>query len=373
MRLLLLACILFSSLCIKAQNYYLFAGTYTFGKSKGIYVYQFNSNTGDIQWISNTDSSSNPSFIALSPNGNYLYAANETGKENPGHVTAYSFNKENGKLTFLNQQRSGGDAPCFVTTDKSGKWAVTANYSGGSLSAFPINTNGSLQHYSQLIQHKGKSINSERQEKAHVHSIFFTPDYKYILSPDLGMDKTMIYTFNASLHKPLHAASIPFIKSTPGSGPRHIAFHPNHKFVYIIEELSGTIKTCSYKNGVLKQMQTIATHPADYKGQSGAADIHISPDGKFLYASNRGDENNIAIFSINVINGKLTNIGYQPSGGIKPRNFIIDPSGRFLLVANQNTNNIVVFKRDMQSGLLQQTTQQIEVPDPACLQLLEKN
>ncbi len=372
MRLLFLACIIFSSFIAQAQNYYLFAGTYTSGKSKGIYVYQFNSNTGDVQWISNTDSCNNPSFITLSPNGNYLYAVNETGKETPGHVSAYSFNKKNGQLSFLNQQLSGGDDPCFVTTDKNGKWAVVANYSGGSLSAFPIRTDGSLQHYSQLIQHKGKSINKERQEKAHVHSAFFTPDYKFILSPDLGMDKTMTYKFNALLHHPLQAAAVPYTKSIPGSGPRHIAFNPNNKFVYIIEELSGTVKVCSYKNGILKSIQTIATHPANYKGQPGSADIHISPDGKFLYASNRGDENNIAIFSINRANGKLTSIAYQPTAGIQPRNFIIDPSGRFLLVANQQTNNIVIFKRDEQTGLLQQTAQQVEIPNPVCLQLLKQ-
>jgi len=372
MRLLLISLILSLSFSATAQDYYLFAGTYTSGKSKGIYVYQFNSNTGDVQWVSNTDSCVNPSFITLSPDGNYLYAVNETGKTIPGHVSAYAFNKENGKLRFMNQQLSGGDDPCFITTDTSGKWAIVANYSGGSLAAFPININGSLNHYSQLIQHKGKSINKQRQEKAHVHSTFFTPDYKYVLAPDLGMDKTMTYKFNAALHKPLLPAVVPYTNSIPGSGPRHIVFHPNNKFVYIIEELSGTVKACSYKNGILKPIQTIATHPSDYKEQPGSADIHISPDGKFLYASNRGNENNIAIFSINNNSGRLTSVGYHATGGVQPRNFIIDPSGNFLLVANQASDNIVVFKRNIETGLLQQMTQQIEIPNPVCLQLLKK-
>ena len=372
MRVLLAICISFCALLGSAQNYYMFVGTYTTGKSKGIYVYKFNSKNGEVSYVSNTDSCTNPSFLSVSPNGKYLYAVNETGRELPGHVSAFEFDKAKGKLSFLGQQLSGGDDPCFVTTDQSGHWVIVGNYSGGSLAAFPVNGDGSLEPYSQLIQHKGNSANKQRQEKAHVHATFFSPDYQYILAPDLGMDKVMVYQFNATNKKPLKAAAVPFMASAPGSGPRHIAFHPNKKFVYLVEEMSGTVKTFAYNNGVLKPLQTIATHPDTFKGQPGSADIHISPDGKFLYASNRGDENNLAIFSIDVATGKLTSIGYQSIAGQQPRNFIIDPSGKYLLVANQKTNNIVVFKRDLHTGLLQTTLQQIEVPNPVCLQMLEK-
>ena len=372
MRFLSAICICFCTLLGAAQNYYLFVGTYTTGKSKGIYVFQFNSKNGEVSYVSNTDSCTNPSFLSVSPNGKYLYAVNETGREQPGHVSAFAFDKNKSELTFINQQLSGGDDPCFVTTDQSGKWIVVANYSGGSLSAFPVNEDGSLQPYSQLIQHKGTSINKQRQEKAHVHSTFFSPDYQYILAPDLGMDKVMVYQFASAGKKPLKPAPVPFTASIPGSGPRHIAFHPNKKFAYLIEEMSGTVKTFTYNKGLLNPIQNIATHPDTFKGQPGSADIHVSPDGKFLYASNRGEENNLAIFSIDPATGKLTGKGFQEITGAQPRNFIIDPSGRYLLVANQKTNNIVVFKRDMVTGLLQPTLQQIEVPSPVCLQMLEK-
>lgn len=371
MRSLLAFCFCFLSLALGAQEYYLFVGTYTTGKSKGIYVYKFNAANGEVQWVSNTDSSVNPSYLALAPNGNYLYAVNETGREQAGKVSAYAFDKKNGTLSFINQQLSGGDDPCYITVHPSGKWAVVGNYSGGNLSAFSINADGSLQPFAQLIQHKGSGPNTARQTSAHVHSTFFTPDYRYVFVPDLGMDKVMVYQFNPAAQKPLKPAPVPFSASAPGNGPRHLAFHPSQKIVYRIEELSGTVTVSQYSQGVMKNIQTIATHPSGFKGQPGSADIHISPDGKFLYASNRGDENNIAIFSVNPQTGMLTAAGYQSCGGATPRNFIIDPTGNYLLVANQKTNNIVVFKRDKVTGQLQPTLQQIEVPNPVCLQLLQ--
>lgn len=373
MRRLLVTVLFFSfASLINAQDYYLFVGTYTTGKSKGIYVYKFDSHNGEVQWVSNTDSSTNPSYLALSPDGKYVYAVNETGREQAGKVSAYAFDKQTGSLSFINQQLSGGDDPCFVAVHPSGKWAVVGNYSGGNLSAFPINADGSLKPFAQLIQHKGSGPNTARQTSAHVHSTFFSPDYRYVFAPDLGADKVVAYQFNPAAAKPLKPAAVPFSASAPGSGPRHLAFHPNQKFVYRIEELSGTVTASTYKDGVMKNIQTIATHPADFKGQPGSADIHISPDGKFLYASNRGEENNIAIFSVDAVTGKLAAAGYQSTGGVAPRNFIIDPTGNYLLVANQKTNNIVVFKRDQTTGQLQPTLQQIEVPNPVCLQLLKR-
>ncbi|NCT93764.1 MAG: lactonase family protein [Chitinophagaceae bacterium] len=352
-----------------AQDYYLFVGTYTSGDSKGIYVYRFNNATGTAQWVSNTDSCSNPSFLSLAPNGQYVYAVNETGGKQPGRVSAYRFDAQTGRLHFMNTQASGGDHPCFVTTDQTGKWVIAGNYTGGNLSALKVNPDGSLAPAAQIIQHEGSSANKQRQNKAHVHSTFFAPDFKQLLVPDLGMDKVMLYDFNPGNPQPLSTSKQAYVAAAPGSGPRHLVFHPNKQFVYVLEELSGTIKSYTYRNGKLEDLQVIATHPDDFKGQPGSADIHISPDGKFLYASNRGEENNLAIFTIDPGTGKLKANGYQAIPGKGPRNFIIDPSGKHLLVANQYTNNIVIYAVNTATGALTEQSQ-IAVPNPVCLKLL---
>lgn len=372
MRILLAFCLSCCLLIVSAQNYYLFVGTYTGGKSKGIYVFQFNAKNGEVQWVSNTDSADNPSFLAIAPDGKHLYSVNETDRDHSGKVSAYSFDAANGSLHLLNQVASGSENPCHVSITHDGKWIAVANYTGGSLAMFPVNSDGSLKPYTQHIIHKGKSVNPVRQEKAHVHSVFFSPDEHFLYTPDLGMDKVTVYRFNPQSKKPLSPAPVPYISTTPGAGPRHISFSPDKKFLYLIEEMGGSVNVYQYANGSTRFVQRIATHPDQYTGLPGSADIHLSPDGKFLYASNRGDENNIAIFSVDKQTGKLTHIGYQPCGGLQPRNFIIEPTGNFLLVANQKTNNIVVYRRDKETGLLQATLQQIEVPSPVCLQMLAK-
>ncbi|MDP4285627.1 MAG: lactonase family protein [Bacteroidota bacterium] len=368
--LLVFTCI---SLFTSAQKYYLFIGTYTNTGSKGIYVYNFDATNGNVQWISNTDSANNPSYLTVSKNGNYVYAVNETSGANPGRVSAYSFNKKNGKLHFLNTQFSGGEAPCYVATSMDGKWLTVANYSSGSATAFRINKNGSLQPYAQLIQDTGGSINKARQESAHVHETVFSPDNGYLLTPDLGTDKIMIYKFNPSAKKPLIPFNPAYISVTPGYGPRHITFHPNKKFAYLIGELSGKVNVYKYNNGNFLEIQSISAHPESFKGTIGSAEVYVSPDGKFLYASNRGDENTITIFLINTVTGKLKLRGYQPTLGKAPRHFMIDPSGNYLLVANQDSDNIVIFKRDKSTGLLTATGKQIRIPKPVCLQLLPVN
>lgn len=364
---------LLTSLYGTSQNFYLLIGTYTGTGSKGIYVYNFNAQTGKANWVSNTDSSTNPSYITLSNSGNFLYSVNETGGANPGKVSAYSFNKENGNLTYLNTELSGGDDPCYVATSSNDKWIAVANYSGGSVSVLPVNKNGSLQPFAQLIQDSGSSVNKDRQKKAHVHESVFSPDNAYLLTPDLGTDKVMIYQFNSSLSKPLHPSSQAFVTATPGSGPRHITFSPNKKFAYLIHELSGTVTAYSYSRGKLKEIQELPAHPQGFKGEIGSAEVVVSPDSKFLYASNRGDENNIAIFSINAATGKLKLIGYQSVFGKAPRDFIIDPTGNYLLVANQDSDNIVIFKRNKSTGLLKDTKDQIKLPKPVCLQIVKIN
>jgi len=372
MRSFLPGLLLFVSLSANCQKYFLFIGTYTGSGSKGIYVYSFDAGTGKAEWISNTEGVVNPSYLAIAPNGKYLYACTETRIENGGGISAFRFNRENGSLAFINKQSSGGDNPAYVSVHKTGKWVIAGNYSGGSLSAFPVNANGGIQPYSQLIQHIGSSINKQRQAAPHVHATVFSPKEDYLFVPDLGLDKVMIYKFNSSMQRPLQPALQAFAATDPGSGPRHFTFHPNKRWAYLIEEMAGAVVTYKYKKGKLNVMQKILTHSDTARGNFGSADIHVSPDGKFLYSSNRGDENNIAIFSVDMHSGKLSLIGFQSTMGIQPRNFTIDPSGKYLLAANQKTGNIVIFKRHPVTGLLQYTGEQINIPEPVCLKLIKQ-
>ena len=373
MRNFLILLFLFFSRATMAQQQYLFIGTYTHTGSKGIYVYRFDAATGKATPVSHTDSVVNPSYLALSSDGCYVYAVNETGGDKPGAVSAFSFDAKEGKLHFINQQLSGGDHPCYIAVTKNNKWAAVGNYSGGNFSVLPITANGALQKAAQTVQHQGSSANKERQEAAHVHATVFSPDEKFLLTPDLGTDKIMLYAFDKNGAQPAHPHTQPFAQSEEGSGPRHLAFHPSGKWAYHIEELTGTVVAHQYQNGNLKMLQRLPAHKEGSTAKKGSADIHVSPDGKFLYASNRGDENNLAIFSIHPTNGTLTSKGYQPVMGKSPRNFIIDPSGQFLLVANQETDNIVIFRRDKKTGLLKETGQQIKLPKPVCLKLMPMN
>ena len=370
MRLSFIFLLLFSLQSI-AQDHYLFIGTYTGSGSKGIYVYKFNTKTGKATWVSNTDTTtaSNPSYLSVAPNGKYVYSVFEDGGQKGGYVAAYSFNRNSGKLDFINKQPSGGDHPCYVSSTKNNKWVAVANYSGGSASLFGVNADGSLKPASQVVQHEGSSVIKGRQNKPHVHSAVFAPKEDYLFVSDLGIDKIMVYKFDPAVTTPLKQSS--FAASTPGSGPRHFTFHPNNKFAYLIEEITGTVAAYQYNNGKLIFLQRIATHPEGYNAGIGSADIHLSPDGKFLYASNRGDENNIAIFSVNASTGKLKTAGYQSTMGKTPRNFMIDPTGNFLLAANQNSNNVVIFKRNKTTGLLTPTGEEISIQKPVCLKMIK--
>ena len=371
MRFALLLPVLLLSLSGFAQKYYLFIGTYTNTKveSKGIYVYQFDAATGQTTPVSSAFTD-NPSYLAIAPGGNFLYAVNETDGAKPGRVSSFSFSKSNGQLTFLNEQPTGGDDPCYVSVDDQRKWLMIANYSGGNLSALPIRADGSISPLAQLIQHTGKGFNPQRQEKPHVHSVTFTPDKHFVIAADLGLDKLSIYRFTTNATTPLSAPTDSTVATQPGSGPRHISFTPDGRYVYQINEMGGTVNAFGYKAGKLTLIQQTLTHPESFTEDIGSADIHVSPNGKFLYASNRGVANNIAIYSIDPASGKLTTQGYQSTLGQGPRNFIIDPSGQWLLVANQRTNNIVIFHIDPQTGLLKASDAQLNIPAPVCLKLL---
>ncbi|MES2774618.1 MAG: lactonase family protein [Bacteroidota bacterium] len=368
MKYRLLFAALFSTVFSFAQDVHLFIGTYTGTGSKGIYVYKFNTTTGKATWVSNTDSMVNPSFLTVSSNGKFLYSVSESGGNFPGKVNAFSFDKKTGQLKFINEQTSGGDNPCYVSITKNGQWVAVGNYTGGNLSMFKTKPNGALMPVAQFIQHYGTGPNKSRQEKAHVHSTVFSPDEKFLFAPDLGMDKVMVYKFRATSNLPLEPAAEPFAETLPGSGPRHLVFHPTiKKYAYLVNEMAGAVNGYIFEKGKLSNIQNIAMHPGDFKGQPGSADIHLSPDGKFLYASNRGEENNIVIYAVEPMNGLLTLKGYQSVLGTKPRNFCIDPTGNFLLVANQDSGNIVIFKRDKETGFLTPTGEEIKIPKPVCL------
>ncbi len=359
--------ILLVSVSAAQQQYYLVTGTYTTGKSEGIYVYQFNSNVGSATAISHVKIS-NPSFVSVSPNEQFVYAVQEDAAINGkgGEVAAFSFNKQTGILTYMNKQPSGGDHPCYVAVDKTGRWVVAGNYSSGSLSVLPVQADGSLGAATTIIQHEGSVPNVQRQSKPHVHCTLFSADNRFLFVPDLGIDKIMIYAFNATTGK-LSPAKQPFAQSTAGAGPRHLCFHPSNKYAYLVEEMSGTVVVFKYRNGKLKNKQRISSMPVGDTSDAGSADIHVSQDGNFLYASNRSNANTIAIFRINQKNGKLAIIGHQSTFGRTPRNFNFDPSGNFLLVGNQNSDEIVIFKVDKVTGLLTDTQKRIEVGKPVCL------
>jgi len=372
MRFTYLLSLLLLSLTGFSQQYYLFVGCYTQGpfrngESKGLYVYRFDASNGDLTPVSSI-AADNPSYLALSADGKFLYSVNETDGANPGGVSAFSFDKASGKLAFIDKQASGGDDPCYISVDHGRKWAIVANYGGGNYSALPIRPDGSLAPLTQMIQDKGTGPNTARQEKAHVHSTIFSPNEKLLAVCDLGTDKITILHFDAAATaKPLTRDTV--LSVTPGSGPRHTVFYPGKPWVYSIDELSGTVDAYRMTQGKFTPIQRISSHPEGYKGDIGSADIHIAPGGHTLYASNRGDANNLAIFSINAGSGKLTLQGFQSTMGKTPRNFVIDPTGHWLLVANQNGKNVVVFKRDIATGALTDTHKRIELPAPVCLKM----
>ena len=357
----------FFVLIASAQQHYLITGTYTSGKSEGIYVYQFNNNNSTSKEISHIKTS-NPSYIALSPNQQFIYAVQEDAPNDGtgGKIAAFSFNRQTGNLTYLNAQSSGGDSPCYVSVDKTGKWVAVGNYNGGSLSVLPIRANGRLGKAVTTIKLEGSGPNKARQDKSHVHCTLFSADNHFLFVSDLGTDKLMSYGFDAATGK-LTPAKKPFYHAFPGSGPRHICFHPSGKYAYLVEELSGTIETLVYENGSFQLEQSISTMPTGETSEARTADIHISPDGRFLYASNRAEANSIAIYKVNPDNGMLLLAGHQSTLGKTPRNFSLDPSGDHLLVANQNSDEIVIFKRDKETGLLTDTQKRIKVGNPVCL------
>ena len=351
--------------------YDLLVGTYTEpGKSEGIYVYRFNSATGEFKYSGEATGIKNPSYLCVSKDGNYVYSVNEVGDGNGG-VSAFSFDSPSGQLSFINSASSGGDSPCYISVDDRNSSVYVGNYGGGSLSAVPIKADGSLGSGLQTIQHEGKSIGTG-QNNPHVHATVLSPDGRYLFVPDLGTDKVYIYTVDSGNSDPLTAADPAFVKVKAGSGPRHFIFHPNGKYAYLIQEITGDVTVFDYKDGKLTMKQTISLGSDEYKengDSAAAADIHISPDRKFLYGSLRGTSNELVIYDIDK-KGKLKMVGRQSTLGKTPRNFALDPTGNFLLVGNSGDDEIVIFKRDQKTGLLTPTGGKIQVGAPVCLKFV---
>jgi 6-phosphogluconolactonase len=371
--IILLLGIINLSAIAQTKEYYLLVGTYTKpkGNGEGIYVYRFNATTGTATLVSKI-ASDNPSYLAISKNEKFVYAVNENIDQQISTAAAFTFNKKEGTLSLINKESVQGKNPCYITVDKQNKWLFTANYTSGNISCLPINKDGSIAPLQQFIQHNGSSIVKSRQTEAHAHTVVFSPDEKFIAATDLGTDKISLYAFNSNNPTtPLTIDSANDIISKSGNGPRHLAFNQKTRTFYAINELSGTIDVFENKSG-MKLIQNISTDTTNNTDKS-SGDIHLSNDGKFLYATNRGKYNTIAIYKVDAVSGNLTYIGLQSTLGKTPRNFMIDPTDNFLLVAHQNSDNIFVFKRNKKTGLLTYTNIEIKLGSPVCLKMISTN
>ncbi|RZM27790.1 MAG: lactonase family protein [Pedobacter sp.] len=363
-KILYLLPVLLCSLQTRAQrsNYNLLIGTYTnTGKSEGIYVYDFNTKTAAFRVKSIAKNVINPSYLTVSKDNKFIYSVNEEAKKST--VSAFSFDSAKGTINFLNKQEAQGADPCYIIADN--KNIIVANYSGGNIAVFGKGKDGTLTTAKQVVQHYGHSVNLNRQKSAHVHMVKFTPDGKHVLSNDLGTDHVYVYNYNAAATSNVLTLT-DSIAVDPGSGPRHLTFSKDGKFAYLLQEMNGNLTAYSYANGKLHKIQQTTIVSPNFPGENGAADIHISPDGRFLYATNRGAVNTITRFSV-LANGKLVKKGTQSTLGKGPRNFVIDPTGTFLLLGNQNTNEVVIFRINKETGALTDTKKRIDVGAPVCL------
>jgi 6-phosphogluconolactonase len=343
-----------------------YVGTYTGGSSRGIYRFTLDLATGALTPTGEPTESSNPSFLALHPQGGFLYAVNE---DREGAVSAFAVDSATGGLRFLNREPSGGGSPCHLIVDRDGRNVLVANY-GGSVAVLPVRSDGRLGAPSAVVKHQGASVDPDRQKGPHAHSVNLDPSNRYALVADLGLDKLLAYRFDpaAGTLRPHDPPAAPLV---PGSGPRHFAFHPSGRHVYVLNELASTVTVFSYRaeSGTLAEQQTLTTLPAGFEGKSYPAEILVSADGKFLYASNRGHDS-IAVFAVDPADGRLAARGHHPTLGRKPRNFTLDPTGAFLLAANQDSDNIVVFRVDRTSGGLTPVGAPVPAPRPVCVRMV---
>ena len=353
-----------------SQREFVFFGSYNWEKgSEAVYVYELDTVNGKLTKVASSSDVINPGYITISPDGKYVYASSDAKTPNYGTVSSFAFDAEKKSLTFLNQQKTGGENPVYVNVDKSGKWLINATYNQATISVFPLLENGKIDSIAQHFKFtEGSGVNPTRQEKSHTHSAVFAPDYTTVLFADLGADKILQYPFDASQNKPLIYNQSTFINTKPGSGPRHITFSKDGKLAYSVEELAGMISVYDFSNNTLKEIQRIATHPDKITEGFESSDVHISPDGKFLYATNRGKENNIAIFKV-LNDGKLESIGYKKTGGKHPRTFAIDETGKFIIVTNVISQDVTVFKRNLETGMLKKVGKPVKIKNVTCVKI----
>ena len=356
----------------------MYVGTYTGPHSQGIYSYRFDAATGQATPLGLVAETANPSFLAIDPTQRFLYAANEVsdyqgskesarkenGKKKTGAISAFAIDPKSGKLSLLNQVSSHGAGPCYVSLDQAGKYVLAANYGGGSVAVFPVLKDGRLREASSVIEHTGPTVDPLGAEP---HQIDLSGDNRFAIASYLGLDKLQVYRFDSG-DGTLAANDPPVAQLPPVARPRHFAFDPNYKFLYVLEEAASKIDGFSYEaaTGTLRHAATVSTLPEGFQGDNTTAEIRMHPDGKFLYSSNRGHDS-IAAFAIDQATGMPRFLEAIPSGGKKPRNFEIAPGGSYLVAANQNSNNIVIFKIDGQTGRLTPTGQVLEAASPACI------
>jgi 6-phosphogluconolactonase len=362
-----------------AGVYWVYVGTYTNSggpeRSRGIYLMEFDTRSGELGTPRLVAESPDPSFLAIHPSREFLYAVNESGEilgRRDGGVSAFAIDQSRGTLTLLNQQLPAGSGPCHLVVDRQGQNVLVANYGSGSVGCLPIDRDGRLRPATTTIQHRGPVADPRRQGGPHAHSVNLDAANRYAVVADLGLDEVLIYAFDPSRGR-LTPHQPPFTKVAPRSGPRHFAFHPDGRFGYVINEISKTVTAFAYDsdNGILTEIQTIPTVPADSGARGSTAEVQVHPSGKFLYGSNRGHDS-IAIFAIDPTTGKLTSLGFEPTRGKTPRNFAIDPTGAFLFAENQDSNSIVVFRIDPQAGTLKATGQTAKISRPVCIKMMPR-
>lgn len=351
-------------------QYFVYIGTYTDKASQGIYAYRFDPVTGKTDSIGLVAETANPSFLAVDPKYKYLYAVNEVddlqGKHSGG-ISTFGINNNTGKLAAVQQVSSLGPGPAHLSLDKTGRYLLVANYDGGNIAVLPVEKDGRLGPRAAFVQHAGSSVNKERQTSPHAHEILASNDNQFVLTADLGLDELLVYRFDPK-NGSLTPDNPAFAKVRPGAGPRHFAFAPSGKFVYLVNEMSSTVTVFAFNtdSGGLHELQTISTLPAGFKGENTTAEIEVDAQGKFLYVSNRGDDS-IAVFAIDSVSGKLSVVERVATGGKTPRHFTLDPTGKWLFAANQDSNDITIFRVDPSSGRLTPTQHALQVATPVCV------
>ncbi len=348
----------------------IYVGTFEGRDSEGIYVYEFDRKTGELTHIQTVTDRISPNFQTIHPNGQLLYSVSReafTDESESQTIGAYRIDRESGRLELINERPVGGVSPTYVSVDPDGRLAFVSHYITGNLSVFRITEDGSLDGPTEVVQHEGSSIHPQRQQRPHAHSIVPSADGRFVYVQDLGIDRINIYETDYENARLIPANVLAF-ESTPGAGPRHFVFHPDGEFAYLAEELTSTVSVLQVdrRSGRLEQIQRESLLPDDFEGANSAADIHVSPDGRFLYASNRGHDS-LAIYSINQTTGRITLEGHESTRGGHPRDFMIDKYGEFVLVANRDDDNVVVFRRDKSTGMLEYTGRQVHVPMAVCV------